>query len=148
MQSQPTQDGCQAVYALYNNVLSAVTAEAPMDADIVYIDTHSDSSAGMEIILWNGLTPRTIPRPVPRSIVRPTAQGCIGKIAAHVNLKVLQEKGEGDQADFRKALECYLKGVKKGHAYAHFCVGKPYLDGKDVPQSYSRAMEWFLRVAG
>ncbi|KAG0200946.1 hypothetical protein BGX33_010670 [Mortierella sp. NVP41] len=138
-----------------------------MDADIVYIDTHSDSSAGMEIILWNGfcnlprrdfyrqllpnhtcLTPRTIPRPVPRSIVRPTAQGCIGKIAAHVNLKVLQEKGEGDQADFRKALECYLKGVKKGHAYAHFCVGKPYLDGKDVPQSYSRAMEWFLRVAG
>ncbi|KAG0199434.1 hypothetical protein BGX33_011651, partial [Mortierella sp. NVP41] len=93
------------------------------------------------------LAPRTIPRSVPRSIVRPTARGSIGKIAAHVNLKVLEEKGEGDQAVFPKALGCYLKGVKKGHAYAQFCVGKLYLDGKDVSQSYPKAMEWFLRAA-
>ncbi|KAF9092922.1 hypothetical protein BGX23_003799 [Mortierella sp. AD031] len=59
-------------------------------------------------------------------------QSSTGKIAAHVNLKVLQETGKSDQDDFWDALERYLKGVKKSHAYAQFCVGKLYLEGKGV----------------
>ncbi|KAG0374146.1 hypothetical protein BGX24_010795, partial [Mortierella sp. AD032] len=105
-------------------------------------------------------TPHIVSRPpvllAVQQAPRPTARNTMGRIALHINLALLQERGEGEQKDFLKALECYLKAVHKGHAYAQFAVGKLYFDGKDtaqdshslgVVQDYTKAMEWFTMAA-
>ncbi|KAK3836714.1 MAG: hypothetical protein J3R72DRAFT_202049 [Linnemannia gamsii] len=232
------QERAQAVYSVDHNGLSPTTGATPTVGEIVYINSHLDPAAGMEIMYWrdiravfndavyvrhnsrtlaylkgndgNNLIPLRIaalhravmeivvdtppsppaahvqsrgvtplaPRPaqptlmhrrpppatshiVPRApvppkaqqIPRPTARGTMCKIASHINLSQLQEKGEGEKKDFPKVLECYLKAVHKGHAYAQFAVGKLYFDATQdghsmgVVQDYTRAMEWFIRAA-
>ncbi|KAG0276698.1 hypothetical protein BGZ95_007162 [Linnemannia exigua] len=99
-------------------------------------------------------TPHVVPRPpvLPggQQTPRPTARSIMGRIVPHINLVQLQGKGEGDKNDFPKFLECYLKAVYKGHAYAQFAVGKLYSDGKNithnshfrgVAQDYAKAMK-------
>ncbi|KAG0251559.1 hypothetical protein BGZ95_006864, partial [Linnemannia exigua] len=108
-------------------------------------------------------TPIIVPRPPVLSAVhqvhqapRPTARSVMIRLAPHFNLVLLQKKGEGDKKNFLTVLECYLKSVHKGHAYAQFAVGKLYFDGKDVAQDshsrgvvqdYTKAMEWFVKAA-
>ncbi|KAG0276703.1 hypothetical protein BGZ95_007167 [Linnemannia exigua] len=235
------QERAQAVYPVDHNGLSPTTGRAPAVGDIVYIDSHLDFDAGMEVMYWRDiravfndavhvrhnsrtldflkgvdgntltplrvaalpravmeivvdtplnppaarvqskvvtpLAPRSAPstamlrRPppvtpfiVPRPPVlpagqqtpRPTARSIMGRIVPHINLVLLQEKGEGSQQDFLKALECYLKAVKNGHAYAQFAVGKLYFDGNDIAhdshsmgiiQDHTKAREWFTKAA-
>ncbi|KAG0371759.1 hypothetical protein BGX24_001232, partial [Mortierella sp. AD032] len=235
------QERVQAVYSVDHTGLSPTTGATPTVREIVYINSHLDPAAGMEIIYWSNIravfndavyvrhnsrklaylkgidgndlfpvriaalhravmeivvdtppsppaahvqsrgvaplapkpaqptlmhrrpppsTPHIVPRPpVPpkaQQMPQPTARGTICKIASHINLSQLQEKGEGEKKDFPKALECYLKAVHKSHAYAQFAVGKLYLDGKDVAQDshslgvvqdYAKAMEWFIKAA-
>ncbi|KAK3816993.1 MAG: hypothetical protein J3R72DRAFT_497898 [Linnemannia gamsii] len=180
------------VYPVDHNGFSPNTGEASTFADMAYITTYLDPSAGMEVMFWrdirtmfidavyvrhnsrtldflkdvNGntlalptmnhrrlppVTPHIIPRPPVLPAVqhapRPTARSIMGSIAPHINLVLLQEKGEGEQKDVLKALESYLKAVKKGHAYAQFAVGKLYFEGKDVAQDYTKSMVWYLKAA-
>ncbi|KAG0273169.1 hypothetical protein BGZ95_011003 [Linnemannia exigua] len=95
--------------------------------------------------------PHIVPRPPVLPVIqqapRPTARSIMGRIASHINLVLLQEKGEGNKKDFPIFLKCYLKAVHKGHAYAQFAVGKLYIDGKVVVQDCTKAMEWFIKAA-
>ncbi|KAF9110560.1 hypothetical protein BGW39_004665, partial [Mortierella sp. 14UC] len=97
------------------------------------------------------VAPHIVPRPsvIPTTRIpaRPTARGTMSKIAPHINLALMQEKGEGDQKDFQAVLKCYLKAVKRGHAYAQFAVGKLYFEGKDVAKDYNKSMMWYLKAA-
>ncbi|KAF9088993.1 hypothetical protein BGX23_006994 [Mortierella sp. AD031] len=69
------------------------------------------------------------------------------KIAALIDLESLHEKGDGSPKVFPKALECYLKAVHKGHAYALICVGDLFHQGQDVPRDLSLAMSWYFKAA-
>ncbi|KAF9912573.1 hypothetical protein EC991_009998 [Linnemannia zychae] len=71
----------------------------------------------------------------------------IRRIANCVNLDTLHVKGDGRPQDFRKALECYLKIVQKGHTQALISVGDLFLEGEAVHQNSSIAMDWYLKAA-
>ncbi|KAG0261636.1 hypothetical protein BGZ95_004181 [Linnemannia exigua] len=49
------QERAQAVYPVDHNGLSPSTGVAPAVGDIVYIDSHLDSAAGMEVIVWRDI---------------------------------------------------------------------------------------------
>ena len=68
------------------------------------------------------------------------------RIAAQLDLATMQKRGEGDPKDFPRALECYLKAVNKGHAYAQFSVGRLYLEGKEVSAQWSGSLGHRTRV--
>ena len=49
--------------------------------------------------------------------------------------------------DYTKAVECYQKSAKQGHADAQYNLGVCYYNGYGVPQSYSEAVKWFRKAA-
>ncbi|KAG0364250.1 hypothetical protein BGX24_004716, partial [Mortierella sp. AD032] len=99
------------------------------------------------------IVPRPPVLPAVQQAPRPTARSIMGRIAPHINLMLLQDKGEGDKKDFLQALKCYLNAVHKGHAYAQFAVGKLYFDATQdshdlgVVPDYTKAMDWFIKAA-
>ncbi|KAF9546992.1 hypothetical protein EC957_008996 [Mortierella hygrophila] len=46
-----------------------------------------------------------------------------------------------------KALECYLKAVRKGHAHAQVSVGDLFSEGQGVSKDSSVAMGWYFKAA-
>ncbi|KAF9092907.1 hypothetical protein BGX23_003839 [Mortierella sp. AD031] len=58
------------------------------------------------------------------------------RIAANINLESLHEKCDGFPQDFKRALKCYLKVIRLGHAHAQVSVG-------DLIQDTSMAMGWY-----
>ncbi|KAG0195119.1 hypothetical protein BGX33_004203, partial [Mortierella sp. NVP41] len=69
------------------------------------------------------------------------------KIASHVDLTSLHEKGDGPPKDFPKALECYLKTFHQGHALALISVGDLFVNGQGVTRDSSLAMAWYVKAA-
>ncbi|KAF9087262.1 hypothetical protein BGX29_000914, partial [Mortierella sp. GBA35] len=109
--------------------------------------THAPQSPGNHTnrILHNQSTPfRHIQ---PRIPTKADARNVINRLATHVDLKALQEKGEGNPQDFATALGCYLKAVHLGHAHAQISVGDLYAHGQGVEQDSSRACQWYLLAA-
>ncbi|KAG0248815.1 hypothetical protein BGZ95_007846, partial [Linnemannia exigua] len=51
----PSQERVQAVCAVDHSGLSPTTGAAPAVGDIVYIDSHLDPAAGMEIMFWRDI---------------------------------------------------------------------------------------------
>ncbi|KAG0271686.1 hypothetical protein BGZ95_000468 [Linnemannia exigua] len=154
------------VAALHRAVVEVVV-DAPLNLPAAHVQsrvaTPPAPGPAPRSVMHRRLPPITshiVPRsPVPPAVQqapRPTARSIMGRMASHINLVLLEEKGEGDKRHFPKVLECYLKSVHKGHAYALFAVGKLYFDGKDaaenshglgVVQDYTKAMEWFIKAA-
>ncbi|KAK3816990.1 MAG: hypothetical protein J3R72DRAFT_503073 [Linnemannia gamsii] len=101
-----SQGRVRAVCPIDHSGLSPTAGAAPTVNDIVYIDSHLDPAAEMEVVYWRDI-----------------------------------------RAAFNDAVYCYLKTVKKDHAYAQFAVGKLYFDGKDVAQDYTKSITWDLKAA-
>ncbi|KAG0198881.1 hypothetical protein BGX33_012009, partial [Mortierella sp. NVP41] len=76
-----------------------------------------------------------------------TVKGIMKKIASHVDLEALYEKGDGSPKDFPKALECYLKTFHQGHALALISVGDLFVNGQGVTRDPSLAMAWYFKAA-
>ncbi|KAF9081845.1 hypothetical protein BGX29_004236, partial [Mortierella sp. GBA35] len=76
-----------------------------------------------------------------------TVKEIMKKIAVHVDLEALHEKGDGSPKDFSKALECYLKTFHQGHALALISVGDLFVNGQGVTQDPSLAMSWYFKAA-
>ncbi|KAH7036566.1 hypothetical protein BKA57DRAFT_175644 [Linnemannia elongata] len=97
------------------------------------------------------------PRPTPaKSRARIDVREAFKRIILHIDLEVLEEKGEGTPQEFIKALECYLVALHKGHTHGHqgqrhghaqLSVGDLFHQGEGVVQDTSRAFEWYLKAA-
>lgn len=75
------------------------------------------------------------------------ASEAMEKIAAKMDLDALYAKGDGAPGDFWKALECYLKAVRRSHAHAQVSVGDLFSKGQGVSKDSSVAIGWYFKAA-
>ena len=67
----------------------------------------------------------------------------------NLDLDAFYDKGVAHYAnkEYDKALECYEKAAKHGHANAQCYLGYMYGNGHGVPQDYAKAVEWYRKAA-
>ena len=67
----------------------------------------------------------------------------------NLDLDAFYDKGVAHYAnkEYDKALECYEKAAKHGHANAQCNLGYMYENGRGVPQDYAKAVEWYRKAA-
>lgn len=82
-----------------------------------------------------------------KELAKQYASEAMVKIAAKMDLDTLYAKGDGAPSDFWKALECYLRAVRRSHAHAQVSVGDLFSKGQGVSKDSSVAMGWYLKAA-
>ncbi|KAF9289648.1 hypothetical protein BGZ88_007655 [Linnemannia elongata] len=82
-----------------------------------------------------------------KELAKQYARDAMSKVAAKMDLDALYKEGDGPPGDFWKALECYLKAVRKSHAHAQVSVGDLFSEGQGVTKDTPVAMGWYLKAA-
>ncbi|KAF9089364.1 hypothetical protein BGX29_012098 [Mortierella sp. GBA35] len=171
---QASHPPVQAIRSVLRNSRNTPTTPDPPDA--VHVDIYTDPKTKKQFVLWDdirlafddALHVRHLSRVVPfvkgddlipshatdasirlrnKDQAVQTVKEIMKKIAAHVDLEVLHEKGDGSPKNFPKALECYLKTFHQGHALALISVGDLFVNGQGVTQDPSLAMAWYFKAA-
>ena len=129
-------------------------AMPPEINDLQYFDLTDDSSDYVYTLLLNRISEVLNQTNEMPGSSDSSSQGRLKSSLPDVDADSLYELGEmyadfdGEEHDYKRAFESYIKAANAGHAEANYRIGYMYANGLGVKKDLSRAVRWYEKAAG